>query len=410
VTFPASEDAGGGSRPGEAHCLAVADPGALWLGWEAQPPRISDETRRVEGETRCADLLALPPRQRGKAVQQLRFRSSPLVEVLLEKGAALAAGDPRRALNLAALGGDLAAQLLRPGEDGTSAVAVYLGRAQYVTANAWRLLGNPAESEIALIHAGRFLGRQRGYDRAFYCRAVALLRWEQGQLDEAAALLDRAGDLFGTRQEEQAGTTLALRGLLASEEGETGCLLHSLRTALVIMDLERRPWLSVRTALALALALGHRRPDEALAVLQEVWRLSPRITDPREKNLARWWEGRVQARLGNDHDAAALLNGARLNFLKERRVPEAALASLDTMLFLAERGETSQAGDVGRELETWLGRDDGADVALQAVRDLQLGLGVGQPRDVRAYAINGAAFIRRALRFRGFRIDPLPFA
>jgi hypothetical protein len=64
----------------EAHRAPVADPGALWHGWEA-PPRISEEARRLDDEALCADLLAMP--------------SGRLRELQLEVAGEAAPGSPR---------------------------------------------------------------------------------------------------------------------------------------------------------------------------------------------------------------------------------------------------------------------------------------------------------------------------
>lgn len=79
---------------------------------------------------------------------------------------------------------------------------------------------------------------------------------------------------------EEKGTSWALVGLLELEQGREDPSRIALSAALDSMDLERRPWLTVRACLALALVLASRdAPDPALAALQEVWRLLPEVTD-----------------------------------------------------------------------------------------------------------------------------------
>jgi tetratricopeptide (TPR) repeat protein len=291
--------------------------------------------------------------------------------------------------------------------------AVYLGRAKYLAGTALRLLGRLVEAESAILGAERFLAWQhRSLDRAFWCRSLALLRWEQGRLDEAGGLLGRAAcSFFAARLEEEAGTTRALLGLLAFEEGERAVASIELRTAKETMDLERRPWLSVRVCLALAIIVaGHRRKAPARTLLREVWRLSPhQVSDPRERIVARWWEGRVQGRLGNHHEAAGLLRTARLKYLEERRVPEAALVTLDVMHLSAEAGRVAEACEAAAELKLWLGREEGAGEALLALESFAGDLAT-QRDDLRRCTIEKGALIRRWLRCQGFRIDPLPFA
>ncbi|HEX4965508.1 MAG TPA: hypothetical protein VF173_32155 [Thermoanaerobaculia bacterium] len=392
--------------PGEVIAL---DASSLWLGWEADPPRISQEERREEAESLYTALLALPVAERLRSSCSPEYRRLGLVEILLERSRSLQLAYPGLAKTLACVAGAVAAQIVDPTED-NSRVSVYLARAHYLMGNAWRLLGNPAEAEISYANiVYHFAYSSVSLDRAYYCRSLALLRWEQGRLDEAGALLARASQRFqesGPR--EESGTTLALLALLELE-GQDAQAHAALTRALDEMDLERRPWLTVRVALALAWILASReQPDPALAVLQEVWRLAPRISDPDQRLCMRWWEGRVLFRLGDEHDAAGLLGCARRSYLEERRVPEAALASIDAMLGLAEAGKADEASPLADEMAIRLGSENGGDVALSVVRGFQRDLTT--QRNLRDCAAAHSATLRRILRFRGFRIDPLPFA
>ena len=388
----------------------LVDPSALWLGWEADPPRISQEECRTEVEPLCAALLALPEADRHRAVRSSSYRKAALVEILLEKSSRAQEADPGQAKDLARLAGALATQLLKPSED-SSGAAVFYSRAFYLAGNAWRLLGDDAEAEIAFAAAPYHFGDSFGsLDRAFYCRALALLRWGQGRLEEAKALFLRAAHRFReTGQREELGTTLALLGLQDLEEGHES-RRHGLMAAWYLMPINRRPWLIVRVALSLALRLASQeKSDAALAMLQEVWRLAPKVAAPQEQVCMRWWEGRVMARLGDEADAARLLATARKSYLEQRLVPEAGLASLDAMLFLAETGRGAEARQVAEELVVRLGGENGGDIAVAAVRDFQSDIESGRS-DLRAEALARASTLRRILRYRGFRIDPLPFA
>src|SRR5688572_20742040 len=175
----------------------------------------------------------------------------------------------------------LALRMCEPGEDG-ALMAVFLGRAHCLAGNAWRLVGNEAEAELAFGNTVSFLARSAGScDRAFYCRSLALLRWEQGRIDEAVSLLHHAARIFaenGADQEE--GTSLALLGLLYVEEGDPRRAVPPLRKARLGAEPGRRPWLAVRARLALALALarlGHL--GQSRWALRESWELFPLLDD-----------------------------------------------------------------------------------------------------------------------------------
>jgi tetratricopeptide (TPR) repeat protein len=372
----------------------LTSPGALWLGWEAKLQR-RDGKRRSAVEA----LQRQPPSPQG-------------VESLLEDSAACQLTDPQHAKALADLAGDLAGELLLdPAGD------VYLARAFYLSANASRRLGDLADAELAFAEVVYHLAADpESLDHAFYCRALALLRWEQGRLDEAGALLVHAllsfGEAAATQQgaAEERGTTWALLGLLELEQGREARAQVSLTAALDAMNQERRPGLTVRVCLALALVLASRdAPDPALSVFQEVWRLSPQIKDAREKVCLRWWEGRVRARLGDEPDAEALLGSARRSYLEQTSLPEAALVTLDAMVFLAEAGRPAEACAWAEELVTLLGDQGRADIAIAAAWELRHEI-QDRRRDLRGCAVACAASLRRSLRYQGFRIDPLPFA
>jgi tetratricopeptide (TPR) repeat protein len=378
------------------------DASAFWLAWETNVPRL-DEKQRSEVEA-----LWRRHRARWPSGRKRQTPSREMLESILESSAACQLSDPKHAKALAEMAADLAAELLlNPAGD------VYAARS---FANASRLLGDLAYAETAFGDVVYHLSAPvDSLDRAFYCRALALLRWEVGRLDEAGALLTHALRCFGESAAtqkgatEEKGATGALVGLLELEQGREARSQIALSAALDSMDLERRPWLTVRASLALALVLASRdAPDPALAVLQEVWRLSPQITDIREQVCMRWWEGRVQARLGDELDAHALLGSARRSYLQQQREPEAALVTLDGMAFLAEAGHPAEAYSWAEELVKRLGNQDRADI-LSAVWGLRREIEAGR-RDLHGCAVTRAASLRRSLRYKGFRIDSLPFA
>ena len=387
---------------------APLDPSALWLAWEAKAPQLDDKRRpAVEAQRRGHE----PPRPRVSRRKRQQPPSSGVLESILDNSAACQLTDPGHAKTLAELAGDLAAEILDPAGD------VYAARSFYLSANASRLLGELGGAEIAFGDVVYHLGVDpESLDRAFYCRALALLRWEQGRLDEAGALLAHALRCFGESEAtrkgaaEEKGTTWALVGLLELEQDREARAHAALAAALDTMDLERRPWLTVRASLALAQVGASRGAcDSALSVLQEVWRLSPQITDSQEQVCLRWWEGRVQARLGDELDAEALLGSARRSYLKQGCLPEAALVTLDGMVFLAEAGRTAEACAWAEELVRRLGDQGREDIAISATWELRREIQTGR-RDLRGCAAARAASLRRSLRYLGFRIDPLPFA
>jgi hypothetical protein len=398
------------SRP--AAVREPLEPGSLWLRWEAPAGSLGDEALRahLEGESLFAELLAHPPEQRMKALHKARFRKPAFVELLLEKSREAQLVNPEQAEALALMAASVTVQLHKPNEDG-ALIAVFMARAHCLTGNARRLLGSEADAEIAFGNTAYFLARSSiSCDRAFYCRALAVLRWEQGRVDEAAALLSHAAGIFeenGALGEE--GTCLALAGLLYTEEGDAGRALGPLRKARLEMSAPCRPWLSVRSRLALALALadlGHL--GRARWMRQEAWQLYSLPSAAEEQFRAHWLEGRICIRLGAWQEAFDLLDGVRARFTADRLLPEATLATLDLALLLAQSKRTPEIGALIEDFAATFGEEDGSDIALRGLRSFPRDLGAG--RNPVEIAAGIASYLRRTYRFRGFRVEPLPFA
>ena len=387
-------------------------PGSLWLRWEDPSGLLGDEEVRahLEAETLFANLLGHPPEQRMKALRKARFRKPAFVELLLEKSRAAQLTNPEQAEALALMAASVTVQLHKPDEDG-ALIAVFMARAHCLAGNARRLIGSEVDAEIAFGNTAYFLARSPvSCDRAFYCRALAVLRWEQGRVDEAAALLLHAAGIFeenGAVAEES--TCLALAGLLYLEEGDAQRALAPLRTARLGMPAPCRPWLSVRSRLALALALadlGHL--GRARWMRQEAWQLYSLLPTPEEQFRAQWLEGRICVRLGAWQEAFELLEGVRARFLADRLLPEAALVTLDLALLLAQSKRKPEIGALIESLAAAFEGEDGLDIALRGLRSFPRDLGTGRsPAEI---AAGIASFLRRTFRFRGFRVEPLPFA
>ena len=120
---------------------SVLDPGDLWLGWEAHPPRISDEEQRREAESLVEELLS----QSRSEKSLRRFRTLPVIELLLEKSASCLPRKSQRALRLAHFAQGIAALLGGPqGEVGCA-------RALYLKGNVLRLLGRWGATRTSLV-------------------------------------------------------------------------------------------------------------------------------------------------------------------------------------------------------------------------------------------------------------------
>jgi tetratricopeptide (TPR) repeat protein len=357
------------------------------------------------------ELLAKPPDQRRQALQETRFHSASLLAALLAQSQAAQPLTPERSDTLAALAGDLAIHLFRQEPDDEES-ALFQAQVGNLSGNARRLLGRWEGAEIALGSAAYSLAFIAGpsWEGATFCRYLGLLRWEQGRLDEAEALLRQAARLFrelGSCGEE--AVSRVLLGLLSLERDRAGSAVLLLQAGRADLPPEN-DWLRVRAGLGLALGLaelGHA--DRAFQILEETCRSFPAITDERELARLPWLEGRVVARLGDGKEAEPLLDMARRSLIAEQNVADGTLCSLDLAAVWAGSGRRTEIPKLLQDLEIAFQAE--AEI-LEVIRRVsrQFLAEIAGISEVPPALVAEAAFtLRRIFRFRGYRVEALPF-
>jgi hypothetical protein len=392
--------------------------GGFWKRLEAKAPWVAAEAsrRREEAEALFRELTALPPERRERAIQAARFRSLDLLEDLLAAGREAQRTGPEEAKSLAACAVLLAQAL---GDEHPDEARPALVRALCLEANAARLRGDRLRAEAAVEEAAGFVTDLE--DRAEHCRTVALLRWERGHADEAAALLERAWGLYRLLEDADAqAVCAALLGLLHAEQAWHGSALLFLLRAWRDLDRGACPELALRAGLALAQAFAiERQPERAREVLREAWRLQKRVSDGAEGIRACWHEARVLSRLGQVEEARHLLTSARDRLAEEGSLPEAFLVSLDLAVLHAEAGELAEIPALAAVLEARFSgapkpakRPASLPQHLALARDVLLGFhdeaAAGKP-NLRDAAEGVAAVQRRTFRLLGLPLRPIPF-
>lgn len=379
----------------------------LWARLDERSLELIEESRRrAETVDRLyAELMQAPPGRRLSRMQQERFRSLDLLERLLEESHASQLAEPARAAELARL----AARLANLFGEGDEEAAAALPRAYSLGANAHRLEGRLQAADALLVKAVPFLtGR---IERAFYCRTLALLRWEQGRADETQALLQRTACLYGVEgMDREVDACFVIFGLVLLEEGEQEDPLGFLARGWAGMDRDGRPHLALRGGLALAALLAEADEGErARSVLKESWRLFSQVTDPAEMLRVYAWEGKALARLGDREEALHVLESARRQLLAEPSPAEAALVSLDLALVLAESGRTDEIDALAEALWDSFPQIPAMPVAAQHLGAIAILARQGEPC-LREAAARTAITLRRMFRAGGLRLRPLPFA
>jgi tetratricopeptide (TPR) repeat protein len=346
------------------------------------------------------ELLAHPREHHFDLLDEPRFGDGLLVQPLLERCQGEQLRDPELAEHLALLAVRLAGKALddaglQKAMVRTSAALANTRRLAGKLDDALQMLGEPSVPWVPRV------------DQARFWRAAALVRWEQGGLETAMELLQEAARLFSTaRLLAEEGETLTLLGLVQREAGLLPQSMASLLSGLQLLPPQARHWLAARGCLTLAADLAELgNPEDASRLLEKGWQHIPRVEDSAEAAFLYGFYGAVLGMLGELERACGLLRPARIRHLSEARLPEAALASLDLALVLADLGRISEIEPLAVELvERFPG--EAAAAAARTLRDIPWTEPDGLRRKVEAESQT----LRRTFRLAGPRPRPLPFA
>ncbi|MDP9120142.1 MAG: hypothetical protein M3O15_02055 [Acidobacteriota bacterium] len=305
----ATQEAPAGTRYDEPGILARAV--LQRVAQELFLPRPSADSRgsEVQAQELFDDLLHLPAASRREAIaQDRRFHSAELARLLVLEGEDLLPDDVPEALALA----DLALAVTRPllGENPATPVLEAAARAWCLRGEVLRLQGDRVHCHGALRKAESLLESEAlaTPERGLLCRRLGLLSADEGRIDEALALLQRAADLFAEAGDDQElGKALADRGRLLLEEIDARAAVLPLRAALALLDPESHltPALAARRDLCLCYTeLG--RQGEAAELVREGRRQLAGITGAALRNAD---PGRAAQLLSSTH-SALLAEGA----------------------------------------------------------------------------------------------------
>lgn len=208
--------------------------------WERLSERLGEETKKFAAESRdaarrAAELLALPPRERARAIRgEPRFHSMALVLELIRRGRSgfgrFRGPEPAIAvlrtalLILHRLGvHDRAADPPAGGWELRAEALCELGE-------AWRRREEPEWAERCLEQAARALRESPdAMIRALFCSRLARLRLDQERREEAVALYTRAAELWDevgddeqSREARRERSRMEAERVLAFQELEAG--------------------------------------------------------------------------------------------------------------------------------------------------------------------------------------------
>jgi tetratricopeptide (TPR) repeat protein len=241
---------------------------------------------------------------------------------------------------------------------------------------------------------------------AGYRRAIGLLLWDRGKSWEAQEQLDLATCLYGASGDlAEEGATLALTGMLHLEKGEASDAFIMLSAGLSGIARGEREWLEARALLAFAIASCRTgRPDLGRTCLRhaESHYGAAMAEDP----MLFWGQGKVLAALHETAAAVPFLAWARDSMISQKKLGEAALATLDLSYALAYGGEREQAlQELEKLRETFAGKP-----AARIVKSLSRWWeqSEGTALDAR-YLKKEKALMAELRQKTGPGLEPLPF-
>lgn len=296
-------------------------------------------------------LLAASPAGRAELLRQPEFRDLDLAGLLLEKAEAAQSHDLEICEEMARLAFAIAEPMV---EDR------WVARANDVKARACVLVGNVRRMERNTEGADEMFskavfhltGPPNCRQRAFYCRNLALLREDQGQVDEAVGLLWRAAMIDRENGElRDEGCGLARIGFLFLEEEQIERAVPPLTQASRTLQLSTDADLYARCVLALAYchaSLGDTEKSQRFLLAAHT--LVPSLPAGESKALASWFEGKVVALTGALEDAVGFFDAARRYFLRAGDFHAAVRVSMDLVRVLAGLGREERFDGLLSEL------------------------------------------------------------
>lgn len=322
----------------------------------ARAQRAGLPLRRAQAEAPIllGTLLALPAERRSEMLAgDPRFHSWPLADLVLDRSHETSFEDPTRGEELADLGMAVIETLVG-GDVGEPLLNDLRARAQAALANCRRMQSDHRRAEDALAAARRALSAGTGdpLERARILDLEASLRKEQRRFDEAARLLRRAIAAYRSADEtRRAGRAQIKLSSLYRLAGRPDDAVAVLREA--VRDLrsaaDHRLHLCAAHNLAVVLTESGQYL-EAHRIFHDAATLYQRFDDTWTERRRLWLEGRIHLGVGHLDAAARCLEQARVGFLEQEIVYDAALVSLDLAEVYAAQGRTAELRRLGREM------------------------------------------------------------
>jgi tetratricopeptide (TPR) repeat protein len=311
------------------------------------------QRERDEAPGLFVELTDRPVEQREILLQDARFRTWGLTELLVERSLEVSLKDPgySEELGLLAL---RAADGLDAGLYGAARIEDLRARAWVHVANACRIKSALQGAEEAFRHAWEYLEKGTGdfLEKAILLDLNASLKRDQRLFDDSFRLLKRAISIFlHLGEQHRAGRSLVKMATVYHHSGRPEEAIPLLQQALGLIDPEQEPrlLLCARHNLADYLA-GTGRFQEAQRAYNETRHLYRNFPDAWTQNRRHWVKGKILRGLGQTTRAETLFFAARDGFVAEGISYDMALVSLEIASLYAEQGRTEDLKRLAAEM------------------------------------------------------------
>lgn len=309
---------------------------------------------RAEAPGLWQELSDLPvPDKRERILEDGRFHSWGLCELLCDESLAAAVQDAKRALALAQLAVDIAQSLGEWQPAAENWLEELRGFAWAHLANARRVLGDLPGAERAFQTAERHwqpawgnLGDVLGYE-VRYLALAASLRREERRFPEALRLIDLALELEA--ETGLLGKLLVSKAKILEESGDLEEAIATLEKARAFAHSDPRLALSIEHNLIWLLA-GLSRFERAYALLPSATSRSRELGNELDLLRLRWVEGAVLAGRGDLSLAEEAFQEVKAGFASREMPFDAALVSLELAHLFARTERIEEARGLASEI------------------------------------------------------------
>lgn len=293
-------------------------------------------------------------RQRMLVVNNPRFRSLPLADLVLETAWERGVDEPAEADAMVSV----ALEMLDHMDStlfGSELLNDVRGRAWAYRGNFLRIGSSLREAEDAFSKSEALLAEGTGdlLETARLLGLRATLRRAQKRREEAGKMLDEALEIYLALDEKHlAGRTMVSQALLLSEGGDPASAIERLRRAQEHIEPDREPYLMrvVQQNLASYL-MDIGRYEEALGMLPA---LRTRMVESGGRRIEllrlRWLEGKILLGLGHEPRAEAAFLEVRKGFVEQGIAHDAATVSLELASLYLRQSRTAELRDLARQL------------------------------------------------------------